>query len=401
MELGSLYVDYGTPCPTSSSAARRSSSTKIHYGIRCQLDGEGKKCEQAVAEQLDLLYPPLPPEPPLEDLSPSPLPPPPLIPDPSSTALLGQSHILTPSNQPPIGSRSSHSSVPAPDTTATQHLILESEISDRQSNSVALASSLHPNTNPAQPPPPPRVLINPQDQIAMSSVIITSPSHLPNITFALNGLPPPPPPPPPHPPPSTAPAHLPTMPSAMRFRDNYPTPSHLNQSTYHPTINQLLDPEPSYLSSSTTNSKLPMVLKTSHYIKQGMLRLIKPDKIAAGFVAAAQTAAITAAKKRVSIYLLGRKLRNESRRKRSSSQALGSDDSDSESEEDEDAREERQKEEAREELIQSRTFHRSGVPDHKPTPFKQPSTYRPTPPGLSLLWPHNHIGIDNPSRSKF
>ncbi|KAI7945246.1 hypothetical protein MJO28_010941 [Puccinia striiformis f. sp. tritici] len=412
----------GPPAPTSSSAARRSSSTKIHYGIRCQLDGEGKKCEQAVAEQLDLLYPPLPPEPPLEDLSPSPLPPPPLIPDPSSTALLGQSHILTPSNQPPIGSRSSHSSVPAPDTTATQHLILESEISDRQSNSVALASSLHPNTNPAQPPPPPpRVPYQP----TRPDSHVLSHNHQPfapsQYHFRSQRLPPPPPPPPPHPPPSTAPAHLPTMPSAMRFRDNYPTPSHLNQSTYPPgPSTSYWIPEPSYLSSSTTNSKLPMVLKTSHYIKQGHVAgSSSRSKIAAGFVAAAQTAAITAAKK-AGLNLSsreeaeereveersgtedrrnGRKSRSssiESRPyiQRSSSQALGSDDSDSESEEDEDAREERQKEEAREELIQSRTFHRSGVPDHKPTPFKQPSTYRPTPPGLSLLWPHNHIGID-------
>ncbi|POW11040.1 hypothetical protein PSHT_08613 [Puccinia striiformis] len=373
----------GPPAPTSSSAARRSSSTKIHYGIRCQLDGEGKKCEQAVAEQLDLLYPPLPPEPPLEDLSPSPLPPPPLIPDPSSTALLGQSHILTPSNQPPIGSRSSHSSVPAPDTTATQHLILESEISDRQSNSVALASSLHPNTNPAQPPPPPpRVPYQP----TRPDSHVLSHNHQPfapsQYHFRSQRLPPPP----------HRHRHIPLLQLLQPICRPCPPPC-ASEKLSDPfslepidlptrTINQLLDPR--------TIISIIYANRSDHGCEESGSQLSSREEAEER---EAEERSGTEDRRN------GRKSRSssiESRPyiQRSSSQALGSDDSDSESEEDEDAREERQKEEAREELIQSRTFHRSGVPDHKPTPFKQPSTYRPTPPGLSLLWPHNHIGID-------
>jgi len=158
-----------------------------------------------------------------------------------------------------------------------------------------------------------------------------------------------------------------------------------------------------------------MGLKTSHYIKQGHVAGSSTrSKIAAGFLAAAQTAAMTAAKK-AGLKLssrdqddaderwhtrdrrVGRKSRSSSTDSRPyiprhGSLEPASDDSESESE-DEDARRERQKEEAREELIQSRTFRRPGAPDLRPTASTH-SKSCPSLPRLSLLWSHNHIGID-------
>ncbi|KAA1100219.1 histone methyltransferase set1, variant 2 [Puccinia graminis f. sp. tritici] len=400
------------PAPTSSSASRRLSTSikQQHYGIRCQLDGQGKKCEQAVAEQLDLLYPPLPPQPPLQDLSPEPLPPPPLQFDAHpSSAPINQPLLPSPSHQPSAVTSSSHPSVPAPNHPTPQHLESESEISKRISTSITLAPSPHPINNlsqstPHQVPTP----INPftgsdshplhsNDQPFLPSEIDpSSQSSLP-------------------PPPQAALAPPPTIPSAMRHKDYSQLPSSSIRHLSTPSAKSRI-PESSHLSSSLTSSKMPMILKTSHYIKQGHVASSSTrSKIAAGFVAAAQTAAITAAKK-AGLKLSSQEQTEEHRRSssrdrrgarrsrssstdsrpyipKSGSSKSGSDDSESESE-DEDAREERQKEEAREELIQSRTFHRPGRPDLRPTTTYKPSIPRPSLPGLSLLWPHNHIGID-------
>ncbi|KAA1118224.1 histone methyltransferase set1, variant 4 [Puccinia graminis f. sp. tritici] len=401
------------PAPTSSSASRRlSTSNKLqHYGIRCQLDGQGKKCEQAVAEQLDLLYPPLPPPPPLQDLSPSPLPPPPLQLDSHlSPAPTNQPLLPSPSHQPSTVTSSSHPSVPAPNHLTPQHLELESEISKRISTSITLAPSPHPINHLSQSTPhhiP--TSINQLTGSDSHALHLNDQAFLPSEIdpSSQSSLPPPPP--------QAALAHPPTIPSAMRHRDYSQLPSSSTRHLSTPSVKSKI-PESSHLSSSLTSSKMPMVLKTSHYIKQGHVASSSTrSKIAAGFVAAAQTAAITAAKKaglKLSSHeqteehrRSGSRDRRGGRRSRSSStdsrpyipksgsSKSGSDDSESESE-DEDAREERQKEEAREELIQSRTFHRPGRPDLRPTTTYKPSIPRPSLPGLSLLWPHNHIGID-------
>ncbi|KNZ47308.1 histone-lysine N-methyltransferase SETD1 [Puccinia sorghi] len=371
------------PPPSSSFPSRRSSS-KHQYGIRCELDGEGKKCDQAVADQLDLLYPPLPPLPSPHDLSPPPLPPPPLPPDPqASPSLLPQPLIPQP---PPNDTSSSHPSVPAPNNiTTTQHPHdLESEISKR----------ISPTHNPSTSTPSISI---PAHQVTGSDNYASNPDNLHLPPSQLNTAPQPPPLPPP-----TALTNLPTMPSAMRNRDNSQAPFPLNRpilSTAPSTSSSLS--KPLHASSSLTNSKMPMGLKTSHYIKQG-------------FLAAAQTAAMTAAKK-AGLKLVTRdqddadershtRDRRVGRKSRSSSTDArpyiprhgslepASDDSESESE-DEDARQERQKEEAREELIQSRTFRRPGAPDLRPTASTH-SKSCPSIPRLSLLWSHNHIGID-------
>ncbi|WAQ89298.1 hypothetical protein PtA15_10A722 [Puccinia triticina] len=394
-------LNMGPAPPTSGSLSSRrpSSNSKPHYGIRCQLDGQGTKCEQAVAEQLDLLYPPLPFQPPIQDLSPPPLPPPPLQPepDPSSPLLFAQPPLLSPSTQPLAGPNSSHPSVPAPDhPTTQQHLDLESEISNRTPNSSqptphSLQNPVHQSTRP--------------DSHAHDQSLVHSKIN-PRSQLPLSSLPPPPPP-------ATAPpTHPPTNPSAMRNRGHSRPPSPSTQHSPRPSFKSSI-PEPSRLSSSLASAKTPIGLKTSHYIKQGHITGSSTrGRIAAGFVTAAQTAAITAAKKAgISLPSWERAERDEwlapryyrrARRSRSrsvdsrpyirrrSSSRLRSDDSESESE-DEDAREERQKEEAREELIQSRTIHRPGIP--APRTYDHPNL-RPALPGLSLLWPHNHIGID-------
>ncbi|KAH9459613.1 hypothetical protein Pst134EA_019753 [Puccinia striiformis f. sp. tritici] len=177
----------GPPAPTSSSAARRSSSTKIHYGIRCQLDGEGKKCEQAVAEQLDLLYPPLPPS--LHSKISA------LHPCPRRHSYQIPPRQRSSANRTYSRLQINHPSDPDHLTRQFQPLIL------LPLNILFLNLKFRTDNQIPSPLPPPYIrtpillshhhhhpvyLINPQDQIAMSSVIITSPSHLPNITFALN-----------------------------------------------------------------------------------------------------------------------------------------------------------------------------------------------------------------------
>ncbi|PLW05464.1 hypothetical protein PCANC_28563 [Puccinia coronata f. sp. avenae] len=414
--IGCMLTMGPAPSASASSTSRRpSSSNKLQYGIRCQLDGQGQKCDQAVAHLLDLLYPPFPPPPSQQDLSPPPsleplpTPPPPLSPQPepqTSSTVLTQPLISSTSDQPlPNCTSSSYPPVQTNDdiiTTSQRFHDPESEISQRISTRVALAPASHPISNPSQSTHP---LSIPTHQATKSDSHALDLNHQPSQINTSSQLPPPP----------TAPTHLPALPSATRSRDNSQAAPDLHRSTFSsaPSTNASL-PRPPLFSSSLSHSKMPMGLKTSHYIKQGNVAgSSSRSKIAAGFVAAAQTAAITAAKKeglRPSSRVhtdadkkrsdFGRRSRSSSTdsrpyKQRSSSFDPGSDESESESE-DEDARQERQKEEAREELIQSRNFHRPGAPDPKATTASNhhQSKSGPSLSSLSLLWPHNHIGID-------
>ncbi|MBW0465393.1 hypothetical protein O181_005108 [Austropuccinia psidii MF-1] len=420
--------------PRVTSSLKRSSKNPAHYGIRCQLDGDGKKCTKAILDELNKLYPPTPPAP----LPPSPQPLP-SLPPPSSLA----------SQPTPNSNSTTHSfafkpSSPRPalstcklSTDGLNSYEPELEATRRIPSYVSLATS---SNSPVQPPNPTPYLpglsskstSHPPGQPSMPA------SHHPalhqpiingrqtnvtslhsNFTSSING--------------TSQACIIPTMPSAMRNRltTHGVSPETLASSPHHPSDSPAkvfsIPTDTTSIKIDSLSSRMPMGLRTSHYIKQGAAAGGPArSKIAAGFVAAAQSAAIAAAKK-AGIQLLpqepsgtsdlaGRELtrnhsldRNEAINSRPEIEIgdrpgnvpKGEEESESE---DEDAREERQKEAAREALIKSRKMHSQLVrgtdnisknldpPTHH-APIK-PQPVKPILPKLSLLWPHNHIGID-------
>lgn len=391
--------------PAFPSGFKRSSSKHpAHFGIRCELDGDGKKSAKAVADQLDQLYPPQPPSL-VEDL-PAPLPTP-VFPDSQpSPAVLQELPNPPPSDHLSTSITPSHLSSPALKTS--EPIDLESEISRRISTCVALADS---SSHPVQKPLQSMVRLVPTEPRADSHPAQSLVPQNPDLSLQSN---------------SASHAHLPTILSANRQgfgphshppsnSSNHPLESSSGSSlprilpNYHPSM---------YVPPNPANSKMPIGLRTSHYIKHGTVAGSSTrSKIAAGFVAAAQNAALVVAKQAGlalssfpavdhgqdahqpgymhqqddPLMNSAPTKSNPPHRPRLSPSSVGncteSDDS-----EDEDAREERQKEAAREELIQSRTYHRPRVQGtQSPKPI---FAFKPRLPSLSLLWPHNYIGID-------
>lgn len=426
----------------SSSLLRR--SQKQNYGIKCVLDGDGALCARAVTHALSKIYPPVPPQPQLEqDVAPH-------------TTSTFQSSVPPKQPAPPSSmsrptptSTSRHHSHLSPLAGATpQHAPIKPGDSGRLTSAV---SGVNTPTHEARSPAPysnhlPAPSVGASVQAATQCPAPHVNGAVP--TYILQ-----------HKPvskPAVAAGTVPTMPSAMRHRLTaqglQPRPEpHIAPSTTSAERPNIMSSNSNLVSTrsqvpipmscaSLPVSRPPMVLKTSHYIKQGVGNPSPAKgKIAAGFLAAAQNAAIMAAKK-AGIRLAsdsGSYMRGSSRgspifRSQPSFEAsdevrsaarfgtqiprnghdnVDEDEDDSESE-DEDARAERQKEVEREALIASRKGHASrflpikkGTQTGHPPTVSHQSSFLITSQSpktsstsdlmsLSVLWPNNFIGVD-------
>lgn len=423
----------------SSSMFKNPQKNQANLGIKCEMDGTGSKCAKAVERALLKLYPPPPTRP--------------LIPPEISNQSLSSHQQSTDPNamfdrpQPNGKNLSPTISVPPrPDSyqssvtnTTPNHPAKPFEASKftslpPSSSSTpayaAIPSTSHLNPSPASTPS----AVYPTARDAQS--LLQGPrqhqSHLSTPEVQDTGP-------------------LPTMPSAMRHRlathhagAPLRTEPHASEPDFPSDKSQFITPMPSQPqhngkpAESFPVSRMPMALKTSHYIKQGQVNSGPVrGKIAVGFVAAAQNAAIVAAKKAgiqlpspASSSLFPGSLVPASSgntdphirrgtpssthiRKDKSEEPEGDDYDDSESE-DEDAQAERLKEAEREALIASRkgyaTKHGSlSSESHVPKSY-QTSSFLPHRTvkadqtvgsskssdlaKLSVLWPNNFIGVD-------
>ncbi|KAG0144974.1 hypothetical protein CROQUDRAFT_593852 [Cronartium quercuum f. sp. fusiforme G11] len=445
----------------SSSMLRRPQKSQSNWGIKCELDGSGSKCAKAVAYALRKLYPPPPSRPTIPndsvghsssvDQASLPL-------KQHTSTFLAESHSRSippamsgPSRletqPPPLVGRS-----PLPTTKAFEGPKL-SPVTSSNTNTPAYqdtpsvpfanhspmyGSSVplnHDHSNPALAP--------------VADVLSASQGHREQQNHGSKFVPS---------------GSVPTMPSALRHQaalvqprgrppqtEPYTRPfascSHPYVSSSSAPVNSSspLPPPIKYRPDETPSvSRMPMVLKTSHYtipgkVNAGPVR----GKIAAGFVAAAQNAAIIAAKKAgirlpsevesddAPIATTSSRVHHSAysgesdlhprleastsmRLSKETPQDLDEEDDSSESE-DEDAQAERLKEAEREALIASRKVRSSRVAPismekhsqitlqpnlHQPHSMNfNTSTIKPQQPTsdlmkLSILWSHNCIGVN-------